>query len=276
MKRAAWMWLVFLTVISLAGETALGMDTEATEDDRTFQNFAHEAAVVADGSLRLELRSLRVEDEPGADLNVVGFPVAGDVRGIKGGSIDLLGSYGISKRAEVGLDLPLVIQKTLRTGRTNINEEDVGDLVLYGKMRHWVAPNCAIAGGLEVSLPTGPEHKGFGTGEVGMTPFVSTRYQRGRGTVGAHLGYQVFTGGVEDVLNYSMSGTVRGNATYSLRTEISARYLEVGGKEYHAIAVVPGIDVRLSNRLTVRPTGLAGLTGDAPDWGLGLGIALSL
>jgi hypothetical protein len=37
--------------------------------------------------------------------------------------------------------------------------------------------------------------------------------------------------------------------------------------------MLPGIDFNLSENFTVRPEGLANITGTAQDWGIGLGIA---
>lgn len=276
MKRAASGWVVILSLAWGLTGLAAAEEPAATEGDRVFRNFTREAATVGDGSVRVELRGLRVEDQSNPDLNILGFPIGDKVDGVSGGTIDLLGSYGLGKHMEVGVDMPVVMQKMrFKTGHT-IREEDVGDLLLYGKMKRQVAEHCAVAGGLEVSLPTGPESKGFGTGEVGMNPFLSTRYQRGRFAVGAHIGYDFFTGQVDDVLNYSVTGTVRGNENLSLRTEISGRLFKAGGVDYHDVSILPGIDVRVSDRFTIRPTLLAGITDDSMDWGIGLGLALQL
>jgi hypothetical protein len=172
--------------------------------------------------------------------------------------------------------MPVIVQKThFKTGHTT-NDADVGDLLLYGKMKRQVAEHCAAAGGLEVSLPTGPESKGFGTDEFGMNPFLSTRYQRGRFAVGAHIGYQINTGQVANVLNYSVTGTVRANDNISIRTEISGRDFKTGGTDYHDVSILPGLDVRVSERFTIRPTVIAGLTDSSMDWGIGLGLAFQL
>jgi hypothetical protein len=219
---------------------------------------------------------MRAEDQGNPDLNILGFPIDDNIDAVSGGTVDLLGSYGLGKHMEVGGDLPVVVQKTrLKTGHSS-TEEDVGDLLLYGKMKRQVAEHCTVAGGLELTLPTGPESKGFGTGEFGMNPFLSTRYQRGRFAVGAHIGYQINTGQVADVLNYSVTGTVRGNDSVSIRTEISGRVFKTGGTDYHDLSILPGIDIRVSERFTIRPTAIAGLTDSSMDWGIGLGLALQL
>jgi hypothetical protein len=276
MKGVALEWVAILSLVS--GLTALGSAEEpvATDNDRVSANFTREAATVGDGNVRVELRGLRVEDQGNPGLNVIGLPIGDEADAVNGGTIDLLGSYGLAKGMEVGGDLPVVVQKmSLKTGHTS-NDADVGDLLLYGKLKRQVAEHCAAAGGLELSLPTGPESKGFGTGEVGMNPFLSTRYQRGRFAVGAHVGYQINTGQVVDVFNYSAIVIVRANENVSFRTEISGREFKTGGSDYHDLSVLPGIDVSVSKRFSIRPTALAGLTDDSMDWGIGLGLALQL
>ena len=37
----------------------------------------------------------------------------------------------------------------------------------------------------------------------------------------------------------------------------------------------PGIDLKIADNITVRPTGIAGATQDAVQWGLGVGLAMT-
>jgi len=277
MKRAAWGGLAILATLWGFSNPVTAGERLAIENDRGFRNYTREAATVGQGNIRVELRGMEMQQEdPHPNLDLLGFPVPDDTTRIQGGVIDLLGSYGLGKRAEIGLDIPFFIQETGIEGHSSRNEEGIGDILLYAKSKHEVAQNCAVAGGLELTLPSGSESKGFGTGETGMNPFVSSRYQRERFAVGVQLGYQIFTGGVDDVLNYGFNGTVRGSDMYSLRVELAGRLFETGGVHYHDVTLLPGIDVRMSEKFTIRPTGLIGLTGDAMDWGVGLGLALQL
>jgi len=108
---------------------------------------------------------------------------------------------------------------------------------------------------------------------VGVNPFVSTRYQRGPFSVGAHGGYLFHSGDVPGVFNYSAAGIVRPAATYALRVELSGRLLKDGGDYFNDVVLLPGLEVNLIDHVAIRPTGRANLTHDALDWGLGLGIA---
>jgi len=139
-----------------------------------------------------------------------------------------------------------------------------------------VAEHCATAFGMELKLPTGIENKRLGTGEMGFQPFLSTRYQKGRVAVGAHVGYQIYTGSVRDEFNYSVDVVLRATDAYAIRTEVSGRLFKTDNRRFHDAVVLPGIDLNLTDRITLRPTGIANLTDEAIDWGLALGIAAQL
>jgi hypothetical protein len=273
---------VVLAVALAAARSAIAAEsTNVTDADRTYRSFIPEAATVAPGQVRLEIRGMTLNDEGGTRLNLLGFPVREAVHSETGGIIETLGSYGLGKSGELGFDVPVFIQsQRLRMVDSKGNEtfqsmqnEDVGDVQLYTKFKRMVAEHCAVAGGVQLSLPTGIERKGFGTGELGVNPFLSTRYQNGRLAVGAHVGYEMYTGGVEDVLNYSIEAIVRGSSEFALRAELSGRYFRAAGQQFNDAVVMPGIDYNLTSDLTIRPTGLANVTDEAIDWGLGLGIA---
>jgi hypothetical protein len=42
------------------------------------------------------------------------------------------------------------------------------------------------------------------------------------------------------------------------------------------MTIWPGLDLDLIDHIVIRPQGLAHLTGDAIDWGVGVGIAFTL
>jgi hypothetical protein len=216
---------------------------------------------------------------------------------VQGGVIDVLGSYVLGKSAEVGFDVPIFIQNSrfidlpatralqmdprnqghseVDVART-INATEMGDVLMYGKFKRMVAQHCSVAGGLELTVPTGIEREGFGSGELGFNPFLSTRYQRGRFAVGGHIGYQIYTNDPADVLNWSVEAIVKPHHLFNLRVELAARYFKDFGDRFNDIVVLPGVDIILSENFTVRPTGLANVTDEAIDWGLGVGLALTL
>jgi hypothetical protein len=297
--------VVFALVCALAGMSGAA-EVAVTDNDRLVRNFTREAATVGDGRIRLEVRGFLFEDDENVSLDLLGFPVkeierevdskrgiaGSQVRSVRGGTIDLLGSYGLGSSAEVGFDVPFHIMETRfrppcseddeqpcdpsPTQVATRNEEDMGDVLLYGKFKRAVAERCWMAAGLELSIPTGIEDKRFGTGETGLNPFISSRYQRGRFALGAHVGYFIYTGPVDDVFNYSVQALARGSALYVIRAELSGRLFKAGGTQFNDVVVLPGIDFNLTENFTIRPTGVANITDEAVDWGLGIGLALQL
>jgi hypothetical protein len=198
------------------------------------------------------------------------------VQSISGGIIELVGSYGFAKNAEVGFIVPGFIQSLERkSGGNKVNDADVGDLLLYGKLQRSVAEHCMVGGGLELTTPNGPKDKGFSTGELGLNPFVSTRYQKGRLGVGANVGWNFYSGDVSDVLNYGAEVILRGSETYAVRAEIVGRVFDESGTRFNDLTILPGIDIKWTENVTVRPTGLANGTDTALDWGIGCGVAVS-
>jgi hypothetical protein len=278
MKGVAYRWiLVGITAIGVALPARAADQANVTDADRVYRNYTREAATVGEGQVRLELRALGLQDGNNTRLNLLGFRVRESVHSETGGIFDLLGSYGLGKVGEAGFLVPVFVQnqKILASDGSYYRTEnkDVGDVQLYTKFKRPVAEHCAMAGGVELSIPTGIERKSFGTGEVAVNPFLSTRYQNGRLAVGAHIGYQVYTGNVPDILNYSVEVIARANETYAFRAELSGRLFTEKGDQYHDVVVLPGIDYTLTPNLTLRPTGLANVTDEAIDWGLGMGVA---
>lgn len=289
------------------GAQATVEPVEVTDADRTFRNFTREAATVDQGQVRVEVRALRTEELAGpgdpdcrrsgrnncARLNTIGQRVLG-AEEVKGAVIDLVASYGLMTNTEVGFVAPFIIETVKRDDGTKNTAEDFGDLLFYGKYKQPVAENCSVSGGLELTAPTGDvtqtrtlprrfsgggsaANRGFsafGAGNVGFNPFLSTRYQQGRVGVGAHIGYNFYTGDeVPEVFNYSVQAILRGNEYFSFRAEFSGRVFDQFGTRWHDAVVLPGIDFALSETITIRPEGLANITGTAQDWGIGLGIA---
>jgi len=288
MKAAAVKRGTLVAIVLAMAVPALSEDTAepsaVTDRDRVFRNYVREAATVGNGMLRLELRGYHSEDEHRPDIDVLGYPVA-DVERQKdatvirnsGGVIDLLGSYGLGPNAEVGFDIPYVLEKfrleDAAGAQRSLNEEDIGDILLYLKVKRQIATNCRIGAGVELTPPTGPERKFLGTGEIGLNPFVSTRYQNGRFSAGLHVGYLLYTGDVSDELNYSAQFIARGSALFALRLEFSGRHFKAFNRTYDDVLVFPGVDVNITDTITIRPTGIFNITDESQDWGVGVGIA---
>lgn len=292
MKAVARRWVVTTALGMSAAMVGSALAADVTDADRSYRNFTREAATLRAGQIRIEARGMKLKDDGDSVLNVAGFRLRSlytevyknqanpkRVTEINAGQMDLVTSYGIADNAEVGAIVPGLIETTRFEDGSNREEQDIGDLQLYGKFRHQVADNCNVAGGVELSLPNGPTSKGFGTGELGVTPFVSTRYQKGPFALGISAGYQFYSGSpdaVDNTFHYGAQAIVRGGETWALRTEIAGRVFRQGGTQFNDLTVLPGIDYRLSDNITLRPTGVAGGTSSAFDWGIGLGIAATL
>lgn len=288
------------------GATAEKKEVLVTNADRTYWNYTRDAATVDSGQLRLEFRAFRVEEnEDGgnpdcrgplrkncARLNGIGQRIIG-VEDVNSGKLELVSSYGIAKNAEIGLIIPGIIESFKRDDGTKSSFADIGDLTVYGKFVQPVLENLSVGGGLELVFPPwknldkqartvqsgaayGAEGSftGTSTGELGINPFLTSRYTMGRVAVGAHIGYNFYTGDdVEEVLNYSSNAIYRFNETYAVRLELNGRMWDQFGVKWHDVALMPGIDFAMSETITIRPTGLVNLTNTAMDWGIGFGIA---
>jgi len=277
MKRAAQWWMVAQIAglcLAAAATVASADDVRVTDAERAYVNFVQETATVNRGEIRLEVRGLLEEDGSHTRLNLLGFPVQ-HVHSLSGGIIDVVGSYGLAKNVEVGLIIPTYIQSlTPEGGGTKINNSDIGDVLLYGKFQRQIMENWMAGAGLQLTMPNGPENKGFGAGKVGVTPILSTRWQQGRFGVGANVGWTFYNGNPSDMLNYGAEVFLRASQSLALRTEIAGRVFDQDGR-INNLQVLPGVDFQLSDLITVRPTGMIGATNAALDWGIGVGIAVA-
>jgi outer membrane protein OmpA-like peptidoglycan-associated protein len=275
MKGVAQRWIVAQVAgMSLIAGAGTAFAADVTDADRTYRNFFSETATVSEREVRLEGRGLMLQESNTTKENLYGllFP-RGQVDSLTGGVLELLGSYGLAKNAEVGFDIPGFIQSVNQTDGTTVNESGIGDLQLYGKFKYSVAQHCDAGAGVQMSLPNGSEDKGFGTGDLGLTPFVSAQYQRGPVRLGINTGYQFFTGDATNVYQYGAEAIWRASSTYAFRTEIAGRVYNQRGVTWNDLAILPGIDFNFSDNLTFRPTGYAGLTTPAFEWGIGIGVA---
>jgi hypothetical protein len=287
MKRLLQSW-VFANVagVALLAATGAASAADVTDADRVFRNYTLETATVAEHQIRLEVRGMQEQTDDTARLNMAGQHLPGCAVGNPGcacskdlyaGFLDLVGSYGMGKNAEIGFILPGMIESlTVKQDGTKTvqNNADLGDIQLYTKFKRPVAEHCAVGAGVQLSLPNGSRGKGLGTGEFGVNPFGSTRYQRGPFAVGGNIGYEMYTGDARDVFNYGFEMIIRLSEEYALRNELAGRLL-TQGNHYHDLTILPGVDVSLSDNLVVRPTGLVGVSPSAADWGIGVGAAVT-
>jgi hypothetical protein len=306
MKGAALRGGALVIAVWLTAGIASAAETVVSDHDRMWVNFNREAAVVGDQHFWVELRGMLLQDDQsinqqgtlsaggtttfkGPKLALNGYPINGKkcsvddktssnrcIESIDGGRFDLVGAYGLGANSEVGLDLPFVMQQQIDyVDGGHMENANVGDLVLYGKIKRQLAEHVAGSLGLELSAPTAPSDNFLGSGELGLNPFLSTRYQSGRVALGAHVGFLLNTGSKPDVFNWSLETILRGNALFALRCELNGRLFQDSGT-YNDIAVWPGIDLNLTDNFVIRPQALAHITQDAIDWGLGIGFVFTM
>lgn len=305
-------WTRYILALFLLAAPALAEDEAeslpgnyVTEQDRQWANFTREAAMVRSGELRLGLQSFLINKSVNDRTpDVTGYPVddlerALDIRAglpdpvpgqedpfadqrarirrVEGNRVDLIGAYGLGPFAELGFDMPFFTQSIkFDSDHPTMNDGDVGDLVIFTKFRKEVLKNALVGTGLEISVPTGSERKRMGTGELAFNPFVNTRYTWGRLAMGGHIGFNMAQGSVADVFNYSAFFIARATETFALRLEGNGRFLRDFGKGFNDISFWPGLDININEYVTVRPQGLAGVTSDAWEWGIGLGLFVDL
>ncbi|MDX2168831.1 MAG: hypothetical protein SF182_17295 [Deltaproteobacteria bacterium] len=263
--------------------TASTPDVAVTDRDRVWANFTREAAVVGENRFWVELRGMILQTGNFPTLGLNGYPVRDfekqtgkTVENIDGGRFDLIGAYGLGKMGEIGIDLPFVMQQQIEfTDGSFQNDANVGDLVLYGKFMQQLAQDWNGAVGMELSAPTGPVDEMLGSGDLGLNPFLSTRYQSGRVGVGGHLGFLFNTGSQPQVFNWSVEFLARANKQLALRTEVSGRLFNDDGT-INDISIWPGFDFNLTDYFIIRPQGLVHATDDAINWGIGIGFVVTM
>jgi hypothetical protein len=265
------------------GTTGINAPVAVTDKDRMWVNFSREAAVLGDNHYWVELRGLKMYSATDPTLGLNGYPTSSfekrngkTIDNIEGGRFDLIGAYGLGKAGELGIDIPFVIQQQIEfTNGSFQNNADIGDLLLYGKFKQELAENWAGALGMELSAPTGSESNMIGSGDLGLNPFLSTRYTEGRLGVGGHLGFLFNTGSQPQVFNWSVEFVARANRLLALRTEVNGRLFNSGGT-VNDISIWPGLDFNLTDYFVIRPQGLVHATDDAINWGIGLGLAFTM
>lgn len=161
----------------------------------------------------------------------------------------------------------------------------VGDIQLFGK---YVArfEHVHIGGGIDLSLPSGNEKKGRGTGQLGVAPFATGAVLVGPVQLRAHLGGMLYADSdyiygsgrfPRDVLFYGGGAFYGINEIIAVRAEVIGTHIVNQPDFADNVSFQPGVDIRISLGLfdmLIRPTALVGLTDAAPDWGIGGAIAL--
>ncbi len=210
---------------------------------------------------------------------------------VKGGpDLDAVNSflrfaYG-QERWEAGLEMPYEsVNGTLVPSGQVADNNGPGDLQLYGRYTALQSEILDLGVGAQLSLPSGDSDKGLGSGEFGALPFGNAALKLSVAEVRAHVGYEVFTGSNSSGLAFNRlvfgAGIFAPIGKYvALRNEFSGTRFDAPGPGSHpkVVSYLPGVDIRIpigDLDLLIRPTGLVGVSENAPDWGAGASIAIA-
>lgn len=192
-------------------------------------------------------------------------------------------SYGLSDEIDLVAALPYEWYRTREEGTTTGREEGVGDIELALKWRFFDDEESRLSLALKpgLSLPTGDEEKGLGSGRVSGSLSLSATHQGDLGALHANIGYAYRTFRLEadrDILRHdiwsaslaaelNLTGSIRGvgeigTETHEEKASDEGPSFILGGLIYEA---TDDIDIDLGvkgalNDAETDTTLLAGLT----------------
>jgi len=162
--------------------------------------------------------------------------------------------------------------------------DDFGDMKLWGKYIFrdvFNVENLSAGLGLITTFPTGND--GFGTAEYGFEPYLTFGYVVGDAHIRGSIGYDVYTAhgaplddDVYDNIDTNVAVLYPVAENVVLRGELTQNHFV--HSQADPTNLYPGVDVYFpmgSVDLVLRPTLGIGLT-EAPDWQIGLGIAIEV
>ncbi|MCA1789366.1 MAG: hypothetical protein LC667_05780 [Thioalkalivibrio sp.] len=156
--------------------------------------------------------------------------------------------------------------------------DDFGDMKLWGKVIPLRTEHFHLGAGLIVTFPTGDD--GMGTAEYGFEPFITWGVIAGDAHIRSSVGYDVYTAhskldeDVYDNLDTNLAVLYPVAENVVLRAEATHNHFVYSHAD--PVNLFPGVDVYFpmgSVDLVLRPTLGIGIT-EAPDWQIGLGIAI--
>lgn len=166
-------------------------------------------------------------------------------------------------------------------GRTSIDSTGIGDLQAYGKFIPLQGEIIDAGAGVLFSFPTGDDDEGLGTGEFGFLPHFTAQLDLQAAQIRGHIGWEWFTANnndrAADRLVYGFGIFIPLFNYVTFRNEFVGTELDTNNDPKFA-SYLGGLDIRVpvgNFDLLFRPTGIAGISERAPDWGIGGSIALS-
>ena len=106
-----------------------------------------------------------------------------------GGQVSTTLSYGIAENVDLVLSLPYQWGKTEENEATAYNENGIGDMVFEAKWRFFEKEGFSLVLKPGISIPTGNDEKGLGTGNLGGHIFLIGSKELGPCAFHANLGY---------------------------------------------------------------------------------------
>ncbi len=277
-----------LTII--AGLVALVVAPVAVQGQAAGQKQAadQKRSVASRGYSRFELESATVDGlwaELGAlydntNTDITNFPTQ-QVDDLDRANAFARFAYGGGNMWEGGVLLPFYSADGEVNGK-NIDATGVGDVQLSGKFIPLRTSVVTFGGGLLMTLPTGDEDDGFGTGEVGGGPFLTMGVNLAILELRGHAGWEFLAGDHDKEINsdrllYGFGIHVPIGDYVAVRNEFVGVRLDSPDNPTE-VNYLGGFDFRLpigNFDLLFRPTGTVGVTNRAPDWGVGASIAFT-
>lgn len=107
----------------------------------------------------------------------------------KGGEVSTIFSYGVAERADLVIGVPYRWNKVKEDGETTSDEDGLSDISLELKWRLWETEGLSFALKPGLTVPTGEEEKGLGTGRVTASLFFITTAETGPWAFQLNVGY---------------------------------------------------------------------------------------
>jgi hypothetical protein len=209
-------------------------------------------------------------------------------------------AYG-GEHAEAGVIIPYHNFKIDPYDSKSEDSDSIGDIELYGKVIPVRTELIDLGVGMSVSFQSGDKKTRLGDGETNFVPFFTgALHQQSR--VGAdkssflpfltgavhlgmvdfrgHFGYRFYADkGMWESFHYGFGLYAPIRDRIVARTEFNAFVQKAPGRDPDPWTFEPGVDIYLAvnedTSVLLRPTGLVGMNGDAPDWGIGGSIVVN-
>lgn len=260
--------VIGLPAASLAEEPS----EERTVPVRAFDRFQFETATVkgfwAEAGALYEKTDFNRSDVDGVDANIKAWTAF--ARFAYGGEMWEADLFVPGKTFDAKID------------GVDFDEGGIGDIELAGRFIPLRTELLDAGVGVDFSFPSGDDNDGLGAGEVGALPFFTAAIDLAAVEARGHIGWRWFTGDnnngtATDQLVYGFGIFMPLFDRVVFRNEFSGVEADEPG-DPKIVNYIAGLDIRIPIAgldLIFRPTGLAGISSRAPDWGVGGSIVVT-